>query len=252
VEQAESALEEAQARLAEARQAPQQHQSLLAQQRAALDAARHDLVAARLMATRKERLVQGKLLAPEEGEAARELVNKLQAAERAEQEKLHALELRDPAQDVARAEANVRAKKALLKRARHALRECTLKAPVDGTVLRVPAGRGEVLGPQRRQPAVYFCPAGPRIIRAEVEPEYARRVAVGQGAVVREDAGNGPTWQGNVIRIADWYTPRRTLWPERLPFQDPRTLVLEYIIRLDPPQPPLRISQRVRVNLLSQ
>ena len=34
---------------------------------------------------------------------------------------------------------------------------------------------GEVFGPQSRQPALLFCPDKPRIVRAEVEQEFAAR-----------------------------------------------------------------------------
>ena len=42
--------------------------------------------------------------------------------------------------------------------ARHALREHTVLAPSDGTVLRVQTNPGEVLGPQSRHPALLFAP----------------------------------------------------------------------------------------------
>src|SRR5205814_611796 len=102
----------------------------------------------------------------------------------ADRAKFDALALRDPAQDVARAEADTTAKRALLKRARHALREHTLRAPSAGTVLRVLTSSGEALGMQPRQPALLFAPDRPRIVRAEVEQEFVSRVAVGQRAEI--------------------------------------------------------------------
>jgi putative ABC transport system ATP-binding protein len=249
VQETEAGVQAAEAQFAEAQKAPEQHESVVTQQKAALTAIEHDLVAARLLTARKEQLVKGGHLAREEADASREFVKKLQASEQAEREKLHALKLRDPVQDVARAEADVLAKKALLNKARHALRECSLKAPRDGIVLRILVHSGEVLGASPKQPAVLLCPSGPRIVRAEVEQEFASQVVVGQRADVEDDARNADfTWKGRVVRISDWYAPRRTALPDGLPAQDARTL--ECLIQLDPNQPPLRIGQRVRVKFV--
>src|SRR5262249_91223 len=251
VQEACAALQAAEAQHVEASKAPEQHQFLLAQQAAALAAAQHDLAAARLIATQKEHLFKGKFLAREEVDAALELVAKLIAAGQPEQAKLGALKLRDPVQEVKRALADVTAKKALLNKARYALKETVLKAPSDGTVLRILVNPGEVLGPQPKQPAVLFVPREPRIVRAELEQEFAGRVFVGQRAVIRDDAGNsGATWQGSVARLSEWYANRRMALPDTLPVQEVRTL--ECIIQVDPNQAPLRIGQRVRVALANE
>jgi hypothetical protein len=115
-------------------------------------------------------------------------------------------------------------------------------------ILRVQVHQGEVLGPQPREPALLFCPSGPRVVRAEVEQEYAARVLIGQEAIIEDAArSSGPTWKGHVVRVADWFAHRRTLLPDTLPVQEVRTL--ECMVELEPGQPPLRIGQRVRVKL---
>jgi multidrug resistance efflux pump len=129
--------------------------------------------------------------------------------------------------------------------AAQALAECSLRAPEAGTVLRVGAGKGDVLSGYAQQPAILFCGAGQRVVRAEVEQEFAGRVAVGQPAVVADDTRAGWRWRGRVEWVADWYLPRRQALPDPSLFQDVRTV--ECLIRLDPGQPPLRIGQRVRV-----
>ena len=55
------------------------------------------------------------------------------------------------------------------------------------------------------------------------------------------------TWRGQVARISDWYTHRRSILQEPLQLNDVRTL--ECLIALDSGQPPLRIGQRVLVTL---
>jgi multidrug resistance efflux pump len=223
----------------------------LEQQKAAIAAAKHDLASAQLVASRKDELAKDQLLNRKEADAAMEQVRKLQAALEAEQAKLDALALRDRAHEVRRAEANVRGKKALLNQARHALREHTLRAPSDGTILRLLTSSGEVLAPQRAQAAVLFAPNKPTIVRAEVEQEFAGRVAVGQRAEIEDDViGTGPTWRGRVVRLAAWFAHQRTIIPDTPTFQD--VGILEAVVELDPGQPPLRVGQRVRVKLFNR
>jgi multidrug resistance efflux pump len=251
VRQAEENLRAAETQRTEACKGPALHASLLAQQKAALEAARHDLAATRLLAARRGELARKQLLPQEEAEAVREQAARLSAAELVEREKLRALELRDPRQDVVRAESEVRGRQAVLDKAHYALRQYTIQAPVDGAVLRVLAQPGEMLGPQSRNPALLFLPDEPRIVRAEVEQEFAPRVALGQHAEVNDDAaGEGPTWTGRVTRLADWFAPRRVSLPDTSQASDVRTL--ECLIRIDPNQPQPRIGQRVRVKLFCE
>jgi HlyD family secretion protein len=252
LEEAEASLKAAETQLTEARKAPRQHELLVTQQKAAVTAATHELAAARSLAAQKKKLVSGGHSAPEEQEAAAEMVKKLEAAEQAEKAKLSSLELQDPADDVLRAEQNLRAKKAGVEKGRQALGEFKVVAPVAGRVLRVLVSRGDVVGPQSRQPAMLFCPDLPRMIRAEVEQEFAGRVRVGQPVRVHDDTTprSGEMWKGKVARVADWYMQRRTILPDSSPFYDVRTL--ECVIELESGQPPLRIGQRVRVTLLGE
>jgi hypothetical protein len=94
---------------------------------------------------------------------------------------------------------------------------------------------------------VLFCPKGERLIRAEVEQEFAGQVTVGQTALVEDDTGTGATWTGKVLRVSDWFTHRRSILQEPLQFNDVRTL--ECLIAVAHGQPPLRIGQRVRVTI---
>jgi HlyD family secretion protein len=97
-------------------------------------------------------------------------------------------------------------------------------------------------------PALHFCPSGDRIIRAEVEQEYAGRVKKGQKATVQDETTGAGKWTGVVIGVSRWYTQRRDIRLEPMQFNDVRTL--EVIIRLDDEgSSPLRINQRVRVKL---
>jgi multidrug resistance efflux pump len=217
-------------------------------QKHVIAAARERLAAAQHTLERKQNLEKHKQLAAEETKAAAALVREAQAGVSAEEDKLHGLAIVEPADKVAQAEADVAAKQARLDEVKYALDECTLRAPVDGKVLRILVGRGDLLTAQAKQPAVQFCPDAARIVRAEIEQEYANRVAVGQAAFIEDDSDSSSRkWKGTVSRLSDWYTHRRLILQEPLQFNDVRTL--ECIIHLDSGQPPPRIGERVRVTL---
>src|SRR5262249_41629531 len=137
--------------------------------------------------------------------------------------------------------------RALLAQAKRNLDECDLKAPQAGTVLRVQAPVGELLSGPPRQPAVLFCPDGPRIIRVEVEQEFASQAVAGYSALIEDDVRGGQTWRGRVLRPADWYMQRRMILQDPSQLQDIRTV--ECLIELEPGQAPLRIGQRMRVTI---
>lgn len=244
--QTEAALAAARVQLEQANTRTKQQELREAQQNSAVEAVQHKLEAAEALLARREEL-QNIQSGPREIEAARAQVAELKAIRNAEEKKLEELRLNDPKWDIRRADADVQAREAQRDQARLAVEECDLRAPGDGTVLRLLASQGETLGSQPRQPALLFCPRGPRIVRAEVEQEFASRVAVGQKAIIQDDTISGERWTGRVTRLSDWYTQRRSIIAEPLQYNDVRTM--ECIVTVDPKQPPLRIGQRVRVVL---
>lgn len=247
VKEAKADLQAAEEQLAQAQKLPEQYALKKTQQKSAIAGVGHKLTAARAVVARKRELEKKEQLSPKEVEAAEAMVQELEALETVEKSKLRELDLVDPTSDAKRAKADVEAKQARLDQALRGEQECVVKAPVDGMVLRVHVSPGEVLGAQPRQPAIDFCPAGERIIRAEIEQEFAGRVAVGQAATIQDDITSSAPWKGKVVRISDWYTHRRSILQEPFQFNDVRTL--ECIIAFDPGQPQMRIGQRVRVTI---
>jgi multidrug resistance efflux pump len=248
VEQAEAAVRAAEAQLAEAQRAPQLHQSQLTQQREAVEARKRDLAAAQDKASHLRGLAEIGQVNKQDLSAAEEQVAKIEAGVRAEEAKLQALNLHDPAGDIARAEADLNGRRALLAKARHALGQHTLKAPSNGQVLRLFVQSGELVSPQSQQPALTFAPDEPLIVRAEIEQEFADRVSVGQRAEITDDARQSNTvYTGHVTRVANWYATRRTAIPDRTQPLNVRTL--ECIVQIDSSSPSLRIGQRMRVKL---
>jgi multidrug resistance efflux pump len=247
VEEAEAAVEAARTQLAQAREAAGQHEARVAQLQAATEALKYRQSAAEHQRDYKEELFERRLIGEKELAVARDQVKETAALLWAEREKLKELQLHDPALDVRRAEAEAAVVRARLVQAREALEQCAVKAPAAGTVLRILVNPGEMLGVAARGPAVQFCPGGPRLIRAEVDQEFAGCAVVGREALVQDDSRDGEVWRGKVVRVSDWYTQRRSIVQEPLQVNDVRTL--ECLIALDPDQPPVRIGQRVRVRL---
>jgi len=217
----------------------------------AIEVAKRNLEVAQFAATRKRESANKGALVKEEADAADLLAKTAEEMVKLEEKKLAAVQVE--ADNIAlaakKADAEVAQAKLLLDKAKLALDECVVKAPADGTVLRLSVQVGDLLGHQPKTPALIFCPAGPRIVRAEVEQEWASRVEEGQTATIQDDTsnGNGPAWTGKVVRVGDWMAHRRSILPDPSQLHDVRTL--ECIIEIDANQTPLRIGQRVRVAL---
>ncbi|MFO0970440.1 MAG: HlyD family efflux transporter periplasmic adaptor subunit [Gemmataceae bacterium] len=242
--EAQAALDEAKQKLAQAEKLPEQNELKKKQQETAIEeatVARDKAQAAWQFA--KEVQMAGKATL----DLLQQDVEKAKVAIKREQYKLDELKLYEPAQDLARAKADVDAKKAQRDQAKWALDQCSLKAPADGTVLRVNVQKGEVLGANPPLPAVEFVPKGPRIVRAEVLQEWASKVRIGQKAIVQDDTFNGEKYEGEVIRLSPWFSRKRHPVIEPFMMNDVRTM--EALVKL-PENQDLRIGQRVRVRIV--
>jgi HlyD family secretion protein len=246
LEEAKDALAAAVEDRESARKLPEQHEARVAAQKAVIAAKQKEAEAVRKQRDEAQRLFdKGGLISVEKLDAAKAQVGALEEAIKAEESRLRALELVDPSAPLRKAEIDVKAKQALVDKAQYAVDQCTVKAPRAGKILRLLVNPGETLGANPQQPAVLFCPAVPRIVRVEIEQEFADRVAKGQPAVVEDNDNPKATWRGKVVGLSDWYTHKRSIMLEPMQFNDVRTL--EGIVELEPGQPPLRIGQRVRV-----
>jgi multidrug resistance efflux pump len=252
LKEAEAALAVADKQLAQAKKLPLEHERKIALQKHAIEAMKTRLAVARLAKTRKEELVKNKQANQVEADIAAKEVEGLETAVLAEEDKLKLLELEDPQLTIGSAEDAVAAKKALVAQAQLAVDECVLKAPTAGEILQVGVGPGSVIGTQTTQPAIQFCPDLRRIVRAEIEQEFASRIHPGQTAIIQDESGDKESWRGKVLRLSNWYTQRRNNQAEgiRIGSNDVRTL--ECIIVLDPGNIPFRLGQRVRAILGSE
>jgi multidrug resistance efflux pump len=248
LEKAENGVKAAQKQLELAQAAALKRKREIALQKYAIQDAENDLARARELVKELRPLYKDKFIGVKEMKLAEAAVDKYELKIKVEKEKLEGMEEIDaPAIQIKQAEDDLAVRKAEAERARYAVTQCELKAPEDGTILRVTVNRGDQFGPQSRQPAFVFCPNRKRLIRAEVEQEFAHRVKKGQLATVQDDSPSSDTWHGKVVRLAEWYTARRQALPDPFTLNDVRTL--ECLIELEPGQTPPRIGQRVRVTL---
>ncbi|MBY0526217.1 MAG: HlyD family efflux transporter periplasmic adaptor subunit [Gemmataceae bacterium] len=249
LDEASADLAAAEAQLVLARKLPRQNELKADQQNAAIEIAKQRVKAAELARDRKQELLKKEQINAKEVEISARLVDEAKAALKAEEAKLEELELMLPKgakEQVARAQADVDAKKAKVAQAQYGFDECEVKAPVDGYLVQVNVTPGSVIGGQSMQPPLQFAPDLPFIIRAEVEQEFANRVQPGQSVTVQEEHGGKESWSGKVKRLARWYTPRRG---ETIRLSNNEVTLLECIIELDSKTPALRLGQRMRVTV---
>jgi hypothetical protein len=96
-------------------------------------------------------------------------------------------------------------------------------------------------------------PAGPRVVRAEIEADFAHRVSsklIGKVVTIYDNTDPKLTYKGEVLRISDTFLLKRSA---NEGFLGSDTRVLEAAIKVieaaPADRPPLRIGQRVRVDL---
>jgi multidrug resistance efflux pump len=244
----------AEAQFAQAQQLAERYKAGVEAQSAAVEAGKHKITAAEFRLHRErdkfKAVNQTQTSNSDELNAVTEELNAAKSALAAEEGKLHEIQATRPDAKIREAEEGVAAARQKLEQARLALRKCVLEAPADGTILRINVAKGAVLGPQSRQAAMLFAPAGPRVVRAEVEQEFAHRVQAGMTAVVQDEAGGQSTWHGRVKRLGAAYLPKRSNGgPESFSFGGSDSRVLECLIELEPGQPQPLIGQKVRVNI---
>ncbi len=245
LKEARAGVKAAKAQLAKAEVLPAQYGAKLAQQQSAIAAFGQRVAGANDMLQLKQKLRKEKQISAEELAAAQAQWKEMQALRDVEEKKLEELKLYDPQLDVRAAQAEVDRVEAKLAEAEHALAECTLKAPEAGTVLRLLAAPGDVVGGPAPRPALFFAADGPRVVRTEVEQEFADQVVLGQSVSVEDEANAKALAAGKVTALSGWFTPRRLPLMEPTRYNSTRTL--EAIVTLDPGHPPLRLGQRVRV-----
>ena len=168
-------------------------------------------------------------------------------SERIKLRQLKALPIEAPGQQ---ATAKVEVIQASIKQAEAQLEAYKLKALVAGTVEQVLAEAGKTYGPTSREPMLWVVPAGKRVVRAEVEAEFAQKIEAYRGKAVTVCDPHNPavTYPGVLARIGTAFLPKR-FGADALAANPARVLecTVEVTDPAPPGKPPLRPGQQVRV-----
>ena len=106
-------------------------------------------------------------------------------------------------EELARANADLRAAEAGIIFAEKKLSKCIVRAPINGTILRVLLRNGESFGPLSPRPLFTVADASGRRVRAEVDENDIARVHLGQRVLVSSEAYSQRTFSGVVTRLAN-------------------------------------------------
>ena len=151
------------------------------------------------------------------------------------------------ASEIAEANAAARAAAAETGVARALADQCTLRSPVDGTVLQILRREGEFSGASQGTPLLIVGDLTRMIARAEISERDATSVKEGKRALIWID-GQPTKWKGHVTHLASVMGRRsaRSLDPTDRFDRDIR----EVFISFDGAPPPALVGLRVTVGLL--
>jgi HlyD family secretion protein len=152
-------------------------------------------------------------------------------------------------EDSARADADVLAAEGRARTVQEHIGKCSIVAPIDGTVLRVYAKRGESFSTVTPRPLFSLADTSTRHIKAEVDERDVDKLSVGQNVIIQADALEGKKLRGSVARIS------AVMGRKSISSGDPSDKsdrdILEAVIDLDDNSRPLPIGLRVTVQFLS-
>ncbi len=105
-------------------------------------------------------------------------------------------------EDQARADAEVLAAEGRARTVQERIEKCSILAPIDGTVLRVYARRGESFSTVTPRPLFSLADTSSRHIKAEIDERDVDKVSVGQKVIIQADALDGKRLNGSVVRVS--------------------------------------------------
>lgn len=152
------------------------------------------------------------------------------------------------AEDISKANADVRAADDRIKLAQEKISKCTVVAPVQGTILRVDLRQGESFSTVSPRPLFSIADLSGRRVRAEVDERDISKVHVGQKALLTSEAYPGRQFQGTLGRIAS-VMGRKTIDTGNPADKSDRD-ILEALVDLGPNSSALPIGLRVTVQFV--
>ena len=152
-------------------------------------------------------------------------------------------------EDMARVDADVLAAEGRVRTVQERIGKCSIVAPIDGTVLRVYARRGESFSTVTPRPLFSVADTSTRHIKAEVDERDVDKLFAGQNVIIQADALDGKKLRGSVARIS------AVMGRKSISTGDPSDKsdrdILEAVIELEDNSRPLPIGLRVTVQFLS-
>src|SRR5437660_850722 len=152
-------------------------------------------------------------------------------------------------EDRARADAEVQAAEGRVRTAQERIGKCSIVAPIDGTVLRVYARRGESFSTVTPRPLFSLADTSSRHIKAEIDERDVDKVSLGQRVIIQADALDGKRLNGSVVRISAMMGRKSVSTGD--PSDKGDRDILEAVIGLDGDSLSLPIGLRVTVQFLA-
>src|SRR5947209_6472422 len=146
-------------------------------------------------------------------------------------------------EDKARADADVVAAEGRARTVQERIEKCSIFAPIDGTVLRVYARRGESFSTVTPRPLFSLADTSARRIKAQIDERDVDKVSLGQKVVIEADALDGKKLKGCVAKISDMMGRKSISTGD--PADKSDRDVLEAVIDLEDSSRPLPIGLRV-------
>jgi len=152
-------------------------------------------------------------------------------------------------EDRARADADVLAAEGRVRTAQERIGKCSILAPIDGTILRVYARRGESFSTVTPRPLFSLADTSSRHIKAEIDERDVDKVSIGQKVVIKADALDGKRLNGSVVRISAMMGRKSISTGD--PSDKSDRDILEAVIGLEDNTRSLPIGLRVTVQFLT-
>jgi multidrug resistance efflux pump len=149
----------------------------------------------------------------------------------------------------ARADADVLAAEGRVRTVEERIGKCSIPAPIDGTILRVYARRGESFSTVTPRPLFSLADTSSRHIKAEIDERDVDKVSIGQKVVIQADALDGKRLIGSVVRISTMMGRKSISTGD--PSDKSDRDILEAVIGLDDNTRSLPIGLRVTVQFLT-
>jgi HlyD family secretion protein len=151
-------------------------------------------------------------------------------------------------EEKARADADVLAAEGRVRTVQERIGKCSISAPIDGTILRVYARRGESFSTVTPRPLFSLADTSSRHIKAEIDERDVDKVSIGQKVVIQADALDGKRLNGSVLRVSAMMGRKSISTGD--PSDKSDRDILEAVIGLEDDTRSLPIGLRVTVQFL--